>query len=343
MRELVEHLAGLDAAASEGLKVIGLFDGLVEARAGLDGIVRAAAAFAQVPAGLVQPDRRLGFRIDAGGTRHRVTESADELAARWPSHPISGRYAGIVWLERHGDHATSDDLVLERLAIAVGSSLDRLTGGLPDTAAAVAALLDPDAPDELKVTSARLLGLPDAGHARVVVAPPGRRGAALPPHTTIIHTAAGPVRATVTVRVSPSFRGGVGTAEPVTALHRSLRGALAALRLTSEASPVLRADDLGLLAAVDVVPGTHLRAVVAAVGDLLTEAWGADSLHAMATTDSVRAAAAACHVHHSTMQARCEQVSARLGYDVRTAAGRVRLALDLAAHRLTTTTFAFDD
>jgi len=343
MRELVEHVAGLDAVASESLKVVGLFDALVEARAGLEGIVRAAAGFAAVPAGLVAPERRIAFRVDAAGARQPVAAAPGELAARWPNHPIPGGYAGLVWLERHGAPATGDHLVLERLAIAVGSSLDRLTGGLPDPAAAVAALLDPDAPAARREQAARLLGLPPAAPARVVATPPGRRGAPLPARTAIVHTPAGPVRATVvTGTVEAPARAGIGPAEPVTALHPSLDGAVAALRLTTARTPVLRADDLGLLAAVTVAPVAHLRAVVAAIGGLLDQPWGPDTLHALATTDSVRAAAAVCGVHHSTMQSRCEQVGARLGYDPRTPAGRVRLALDLAAHRLTTVRFSLE-
>ncbi|HTJ36332.1 MAG TPA: helix-turn-helix domain-containing protein [Dactylosporangium sp.] len=345
MRELVEQVAALDAAASERLKVVGLFDALVEARAGLEGIVRAAAGFARAPAGLLHPDRHLAFRIDGDGVRRAAGEPLSELTARWPHRAISGRYRGIVWLERDGAPAAGDDLVLERLAIAVGSALDRLTGGLPDASAALGVLLDADAPAEARALAARQLRLPANGRAAVVARPPGRRGDPLPARAALVVTAWGPVRACLADGDGDAPGGGpagVGTSEPIGELHRSLRSAVAALCLTTPEEPVLRAADLGLLSAVELHAAGHLAAAVAAVGRVLAEPWGPATLRALVVTDRVRAAAAACGVHHSTMQARCEQVAERLGYDVRTAPGRFRLGLDLAAHRLTATRFAFE-
>ncbi|MFC7592165.1 helix-turn-helix domain-containing protein [Nonomuraea antimicrobica] len=232
--------------------------------------------------------------------------------------------------------------------MAVHLSLDRLSGGLPDTAAAVAVLLDATASEEVRARSARSLGFPATAPARVLLRPPGPRGAVLPARTAIVQTSAGPVRATVApLMEKPPADGrvGVGAPSPVTALPPSLRGALAALQLTSEQYPVLSADDLGLLACLDSTPPLNraLKEAVARIGRVMAESWGADTLRALATTDSVRAAAGLCAVHHSTVQARCQQISARLGYDVRGATGRLRLALDLAAHCLTTTMFGYDE
>ncbi|MFE2044689.1 helix-turn-helix domain-containing protein [Streptomyces sp. NPDC059477] len=255
---------------------------------------------------------------------------------------------GLVWVERPGPASPRDLLLLERLAVAVRLSLDRLSGGLPDTAAAVAVLLDSGASAEARTRSARSLGFPGTALARVLLRPPGRRGAPLPARTAIVATPAGPVRATVApLSEEPGTDGpaGVGTAAPVTALPPTLRGALAALQLASAGQPVKCADDLGLLASVEIALPLNrgLATAVARIGQVAAEPWGPDTLSALTTTDSVRAAASLCGVHHSTLQARCEQITAALGYDVRGATGRLRLTLDLTAYRLTTTTFGYDE
>ncbi|MET8829557.1 helix-turn-helix domain-containing protein [Streptomyces sp. NPDC004610] len=346
MRELVSQLAAVDLAAAESLKVIGLFDALVEGRAPLEALVRAAAAFVAAPAGLLHPDRRLAIRVDGDGTRTGGPADHAEIEARWPAHPFPD--GGLVWVERPGPPSARELLLLERLAVAVRLSLDRLSGGLPDTAAAVAVLLDSGASDGARTRSARALGLPGTAPARVLLRPPGPRGAALPARTAIVPTPAGPVRATVAPPAVPlpdDGPVGVGTIAPVTALPPTLGGALAALRLASPWHPVQSADDLGLLASVEITLPLDrgLATAVARIARIAAEPWGPQTLHALTTTDSVRAAAALCGVHHSTLQARCEQISAATGYDTRGATGRVRLTLDLAAYRLVTTTFCHDE
>ncbi|MDF3150087.1 helix-turn-helix domain-containing protein, partial [Streptomyces sp. T21Q-yed] len=58
------------------------------------------------------------------------------------------------------------------------------------------------------------------------------------------------------------------------------------------------------------------------------------TLHAVASTVSLRAAAAEINVHHSTLQERLAHAEHLLGWPLRTPQGRFRLGLALAMRHL---------
>ena len=62
-------------------------------------------------------------------------------------------------------------------------------------------------------------------------------------------------------------------------------------------------------------------------------------LEAIVVTNSLRAAADEVGLHHSSVQSRTADYSQALGFDILTAAGRVRLSLVLTLFRLSTTAF----
>ncbi|EFL36488.1 conserved hypothetical protein [Streptomyces viridochromogenes DSM 40736] len=65
-----------------------------------------------------------------------------------------------------------------------------------------------------------------------------------------------------------------------------------------------------------------------------TTPWLSKTLHAVASTGSLRAAAAAINIHHSTLQDRLAHAEHLLGWPVRTPQGRLRLQLALAMRHL---------
>lgn len=82
------------------------------------------------------------------------------------------------------------------------------------------------------------------------------------------------------------------------------------------------------------------RATLCGHSDLVATHPGAEVLlDAITATDSLRAAGVETRLHHSTVQARAEQYSDTLGFDIRSPRGRVRLSLALAMHRLATSRF----
>ncbi|MBZ9641353.1 helix-turn-helix domain-containing protein, partial [Streptomyces sp. PSKA30] len=109
-------------------------------------------------------------------------------------------------------------------------------------------------------------------------------------------------------------------------------------RLTAEGtaqdpgSRVVHADGLGdiaLLAGL-VTPGAEVPSDVRILESAAAHApWVLATLHAVASTTSLRAAAAEINVHHSTLQDRLTHAETLLGWPVRTPEGRFRLQLAL--------------
>jgi hypothetical protein len=267
-----------------------------------------------------------------------------------------------------------DAVILERAAGALRGVLDRTRGRAPaDDPALVETLLDATAPEQARVRAARRLGLDPAAPARAVAplnerprvisgAVPARgpaRADATPPFTVLRGTVdAGPGGAPArTERADPAAghagprsgtgppaeRLGVGPAVPVLELPRSWAEARTALRFTAEGTAqdpgprVVYADELGGVALLAdlVAPGSEpppdVRALESAAA---TAPWLPATLHAVAFTASLRAAAAGINVHHSTLQDRLTHAEHLLGWPIRTPQGRLRLQLALAMRRL---------
>ncbi|WP_326574367.1 helix-turn-helix domain-containing protein [Streptomyces sp. NBC_00481] len=141
----------------------------------------------------------------------------------------------------------------------------------------------------------------------------------------------------------PGGRVGVGPAVPVLGLPGSWDGARIALRFTAEGTAqdpgerVVHADDLGGIALLAelIGPGAEpppdVRDLERAAAD---SPWMLATLHAVASTASLRAAAVGVNVHHSTLQDRLTHAEALLGWPVRTPQGRLRLHLALTMRHL---------
>ncbi|MZF84123.1 helix-turn-helix domain-containing protein [Streptomyces sp. SID5643] len=160
---------------------------------------------------------------------------------------------------------------------------------------------------------------------------------------------AGPATAVTGLRPAPSGPGlpagrlGVGPAVPVLELPRSWAEARTALRFTAEGTPqdpgpqVVHAEELGGIALLAdlVAPGSEPPPDVRALEAAAAKApWLPATLHAVASTGSLRAAAAGINVHHSTLQDRLTHAEHLLGWPLRTPQGRLRLQLALAMRRL---------
>jgi DNA-binding PucR family transcriptional regulator len=129
----------------------------------------------------------------------------------------------------------------------------------------------------------------------------------------------------------------------VLSLPASWNAARTALRLTAEGTDddpgprVVYADEMGALAllADNVGPATPPIPDVLALEQAAAAApWMLSTLYAVATNASLRAAAAALRVHHSTLQDRIVHAERLLGWPVREPQGQFRLHLALVLHRL---------
>ncbi|WP_214408557.1 helix-turn-helix domain-containing protein [Sphaerisporangium fuscum] len=340
MRELAGRLAAFDAAAADAVQVIAYFDRLIEGRAGLEALVRGAAVLSGCPARLVDDERRLRVRVEPDGRRRDDAGPADDS---WLRLPLAPGGPSAVWLERAGPAGAVDAMVLERLAAAVRVVLDRTRGGspAPDDPALVETVLDASAHALVRLAAARRLGL-TAPLARAVALPggvarlepvpgPGAR----PRQENDGRAGAGPA--------ARDGRAGVGPVVPLLELPASWAAARTALRFTADGGEqdpgprVVYADELGGLAvlAAAVGPGTAPVPDVEALERAGAAArWMLTTLDAVASCSSLRAAAVALHVHHSTLQERLAQAEHLLGWPVREPRGRLRLQLALALRRL---------
>ncbi|MFJ3670189.1 helix-turn-helix domain-containing protein [Streptomyces sp. NPDC090106] len=326
MKELAGRLTALDPDAGAAVRVIAYFDRLAESRAGLEALVRGAAVLAGVPARLVDAGRRVSVRVEPDGTRRDPDGAAPDPL--WPSAPLLSDGAPALWLERTSPATVVDAVILERAAGAVRLVLDRTRGRVPlDDPALVETLLDATAPEPARLHAARGLGLDPALPARAVASADG------PP---LIVSGQRPADLT-------TGRLGVGPAVPVPDLPRSWDAARTALRFTAEGTAqdpgerVVHADDLGGLALLAdlVVRGGRPPADVRALETAAASApWLLATLHAVASTTSLRAAAAEINVHHSTLQDRLTHAEHLLGWSPRTPHGRFRLQTALTMRHL---------
>ncbi|MGG7510121.1 helix-turn-helix domain-containing protein [Plantibacter sp. YIM 135249] len=341
MQELAGRLGALDPEAGESLKVIAYFDALVNGRADAAALLRGAAVLTGCAVGVVAG----GLLLRIGGDLPEHAPDAAPQTGRWPEHTVSG--TARVWLERAGSPHANDDMVLERLALALAITLER-SGTRAAARRAVDVALDANASaDDRAVAASRLRLDPHARHVVIAVpvatiAPDG--------HQSVLDTRFGRVRAVIRRHDATPENGfehaGIGMPSAAHELPESFASSVLALRLTTPREPMQSAEALGLLPwlldAADHRPAPHPDVV--AVGAVAAESPRAlDVLEALASTESVRAAAASLGLHHSTVQARAAEVGERLGFDPRTPSGRTRLLLAVRLHVASTVVFADGD
>jgi hypothetical protein len=319
MQELVGRLTALDPDASDSLKVVTYFDTLVTAGAGLDALLRGAAALSGVVAGANRRGR-ISRRAPDG-----QTPQAEPLA-RSPQRTCS---VGEVWLERVGPLHANDEMIVERLAL----SLD-LIEARRHPVSALEIVIDPARTLTERTTALAKLRLEPGSRIRIVATRPDKQGPTA--SSVAVPTRYGIVRATLcrTPQEPPSQPAGLGQWVRADHAPDSWDGAVIALRLTDATTPVVDATDLGALLLLAQAHDPHApHDDVKALARLDTRS--AQVLRALVEADSLRAAAAVLGMHHSTLQARHETLTRELGYDPRTAAGKVRYAVAEFLLRLT--------
>ena len=321
MHQLVGRLAAVDPQAGESLKVIEFFDTLTTGQAGVPAIVRAGAVLSGAAAGVTLDGRVLRF-------------DPDGRALSGPTGPVvAGHEVGGTsgWLERDGDPHANDAIIVERMTLAATTAHARRR---PTTASAEL-LLDEHADADARARAAGALRLPGASVAAVATLPADPDPGCGP--AVIVATRYGVLRASLTVDppASATHPTGVGVAGGWETLPRSWRTAVVALRLTGPQHPLFHARDLGVvldaaLAADAAAPGAPPHPDVAALLSLRDDHARDDRRDLLTTMDalvehgSVRAAAVALGMHHSTLQARLPRALDRLGYDPRSTLGRMR-------------------
>ncbi|WP_405837532.1 helix-turn-helix domain-containing protein [Streptomyces sp. NBC_01518] len=339
MHHVVAKLDALDPEAGAAIRVISRFDELVEGHAGLGPVLAAVATLSGSPARLV--DERFGVALRAG-LDGRVERDAGPIDPRWIGAPLVPGGLPALWLERVGRHSLIEAMVLDRAAFAAREVLHRTrdasgrsAGPFSDDPAAVEVLLDSGASESDRLCAARLLHLPEGATLRAVAAADGAGQIAAATRSDTDCTA----RAR---RWEGLGRTGIGPAVPLLDLPRSWDLARTALRFAAEDTDedpgpgVVLFEELGTLAlladALDPAsPPADVRALEKAAR---SGPWVLRTLAEFTSHTSLRLAAAALYVHHSTLKGRITAIEQDLGFPVHDPQGRLRLQLALAARRL---------
>ncbi|MFB9680259.1 helix-turn-helix domain-containing protein [Streptosporangium vulgare] len=359
MQGLLLRLSALDSDAESAVRVIAYFDVLVRNHAGVPVLLQATARLAQCPVGLVDAVTGRRTRVVPGG----VPEPCEEPPGPAIHRPL-GSELGAVWMEREGTAHGLDEIVLERFAVAAEVTLERAAAQAQagTDPALVELVLSADAGEAERARALRLLGFAPAAPLRVLAVladddREGRDGAAVAARLRVAdrHVRAARLGDTVALLVGPSIDGlgeppgmpgtwrvGVGPETRGAGAAESWAAARTALRFTGPhpADRVVDWADLGALALFAThVPDEEIAALpdVRAVEELARRPYGTEVLEAvraLCAEGTVRRAAVAVHLHHSSLAARIARAEAVLGFSLADSAGRLRAHLAMRLVRL---------
>lgn len=341
MEALAERLSHLDSHVEGAIRVIAFYDTLMRRRVELPALARASAGLAECVAGM---------RLHGTGRVIRV--SPDGGQASDPPPPASTtapitldeEEIGTAWLERPGPPSPLDEVLLERLAIAVAAIVERYGPARTTMAdpALVELVISSGSDEAARARALRLLGFAADLPVRVVAVRSQRpldqvaglicparpvKAAPLADVGVILATTVDPARFPAGVRA------GIGAAESP---DRSWLQARTALRFTTPRQPVVPYDDLGAIALLAQVPEDAARdnADVAAIARMAGNPEDLETLDAYCATGSLRRAADLLHLHHSSVARRLEQLGKTMGIDLTEPTGLTRARLALTAWRL---------
>ncbi|MFJ3925230.1 helix-turn-helix domain-containing protein [Streptomyces sp. NPDC090022] len=352
MEALAVRLSGLDPHVDGALRIVTFYDTLMRRRVDLPALARASAGLAECAAGIrlhgtgratrVAPDGRPAPEPASATASASASTTASNTASTTAPITLDEEEIGTVWLERPGPPHPLDDVLLERLALAVAAAVERYGPARTTMAdpALVELAISSDGDEAARARALRLLGFAAAQPVHVVAVrtrlPLDRIGALVCPARPVKAAPLAGIGVLLAGAVDPArfpadVRAGIGAAGSA---DRSWRQARTALRFTTPREPVVRHADLGALALLAEIPQDAARdnADVAAVARLAADPEDLRTLDAYCATGSLRRAADLLHLHHSSISRRIEQIAKVLDIDLTGPAGptgltRARLAL----------------
>ena len=369
MRGLLRQLSDLDGEAERGVAIVEFFDQLLLHRADLESLVRSTATLAGCTAGAVDERLCQAFRLDLD-TGILLAEYPLVLSGGAPVHRASIEVGtdrvGTVWLEGDSSERPWQELILERMAVTAASIHERMRavhandeGGLADPG--IVELLLGRATNEVdRARAAGLLGLlPGAEMRAVALLASSPLGAELPAIKSLVAAETGGrvIGAALTgqlgvllvpgveppcVRLPGRAVAAVGPPATSVTVERSWREARRAVRFAgmSHTWPRwLRAEDVGSMNLLAEIPPDEALAQpdVVAIARLA----GGSGAEVLLTVleyfclfGSMREAAAAAHMHHSSAAYRLQAASRILSFDVKSPLGRRRAEHALLLWRL---------
>ncbi|RSS46904.1 PucR family transcriptional regulator, partial [Streptomyces sp. WAC07061] len=174
MEALAVRLSGLDPYVDGALRIVAFYDTLMRRRVDLPALARASAGLAECAAGI---------RLYGTGRTIRVSPDGAEAPRGASPAPVSGSVPvvldeeeiGSVWLERPGPGGPLDEVLLERLAIAVAGAVERYGPARTTMAdpALVELVIGAGTDEAARARALRLLGFAAGTPVRVAAVRPG--------------------------------------------------------------------------------------------------------------------------------------------------------------------------
>lgn len=341
MEALAVRLSHLDSQAEGAIRVVMFYDTLMRRRVDLPALARASAGLAECVTGIRLHFTGRAIRVSPDG---RETSAPPSPASTTTPVTLDEEEIGSVWLERPGPAGSLDELLLDRLAIAVAAVVERYGPARTTMAdpALVELVISPDTDAAARARALRLLGFAADLPLRVVAVASGlpldQVSAQICPSRPVKAAALADVGVILATSVDPArfpaaVRAGVGAAESP---DRSWRQARTALRFTTSRQPTVHYEDLGALALLAEIPEDTARANpdVAAIVRLADVPEDLATLDAYCATGSLRQAADLLHLHHSSVARRLDQIGKTLGVELTEPAGLLRARLALTIWRL---------
>ena len=341
MEALADRLSQLDSHVQGAIRVVAFYDTLMRRRVDLPALARASAGLAECGVGIrVHGTGRLICASPDG----RPVVGAPHLASSAAPITLDEEEIGTVWLERPGPAGPLDVVLLDRLAIAAATVLERYGPAHTTMAdpALVELVISSDGDEAARARALRLLGFAADLPVRVAAVhsqlPLDRVGSAICPGRPVKAAMLAGVGVILATTIDPArfpagVRAGIGAGDRP---DRAWREARTALRFTDSREPVVRHDHLGALSLLAEIPRDAVRANgdVAAIARLAGNPDDLATLDAYCATGSVRQAAVLLNLHHSSVARRLEQIGKALGIELTHPTGLLRIRLALTARRL---------
>ena len=358
MEGLLRELSLTNPDAESAIGWVVFFDHLVERHADLRDIVRSTAGTASCVAGFVCPSHHLSVWIGSDG---RELSSAPTSLIKGSSAKIIGDHSGEAWVLRESGPTAHDDVVVERFALAISLTLDRLLRQKTqfDESEALAELLASDLNESDRLMAAYSLGFTDVDAVRVLVIDPntcaGSEETVSVSEFAEEMLAQGEIAKTTTIRdntvllttssnvldiLPHAWRAGVGSNVAPPMAFRSWKEAMTALRFTTprqamQVPNVVRFEDLGVLSALAEIPNHTILEIpeVKQLNELVKTRTGQDVIMAIDSycrVGSMRGAGNELFLHHTSVAGRLEHASQAFGYSLADAAGMLRARIALA-------------
>ncbi|MGW4212360.1 helix-turn-helix domain-containing protein [Lentzea sp. NPDC004789] len=156
MEALATRLSNLDSHVEGAIRVVMFYDTLMRRRVDLPALARASAGLAECIAGIRLHSTGKVVRMSPAGTEAGV---AQPMSSRSPI-TLDDEEIGEVWLERAGGAWPLDEVVLDRLALAVAAVVERYGPARTTMAdpALVELVISADSDEAGRARALRLLG-----------------------------------------------------------------------------------------------------------------------------------------------------------------------------------------